>query len=272
MNPIYGKWRGIVVDNLDPEKLRRLRVRVPALFGNEVTGWAWPCEPYGGLAEQGLVTVPDSGAGVWIEFEGGNPNMPIWSGTWAAKPGGNPEIPAEFATNYPKVRGIKTASGHYVYFDDTAGKERVKLRSKSGHTVVFEDTPQIEKILVQSKNGHKAVLDDTEGAPKVEVTTAAGHQVLMDDKPGAQKIQAKTATGLQATLDDQTETITITDGVNTVVWDKNAARLLLEGGGHPIAFGDVIRSVFNGHTHAADGVPPAQQLGADSHSAKAFTG
>ena len=46
----YGKYRGIVVDNQDPSKLGRLKLRVPSVLGKDVvTGWATPCVPYGGL-------------------------------------------------------------------------------------------------------------------------------------------------------------------------------------------------------------------------------
>ena len=63
----YGKYRGFVVDNADPEQLGRLKVRVPSVLGNEVvSGWAMPCAPYGGDANQGFFFIPEVGAGVWV--------------------------------------------------------------------------------------------------------------------------------------------------------------------------------------------------------------
>ena len=65
----FGKYRGIVVDNLDPKKIGRLKVRVPSLLGEEVvTGWAMPCFPYGGDVNQGMVFTPEIDSGVWVEF------------------------------------------------------------------------------------------------------------------------------------------------------------------------------------------------------------
>jgi len=76
---LYGKYRGVVVDNLDPQGQGRLKVRVPELFGDEASAWALPCVPCG--ADE--IAVPEIGAGVWIEFESGDPDRPIWSGCWA---------------------------------------------------------------------------------------------------------------------------------------------------------------------------------------------
>src|SRR4051812_21838111 len=107
----YGKYRGEVTDNNDPDSLGRLRARVPRLLGDKETGWALPAFPYGGASEQGFFAMPDVGAGVWIEFEEGNLSYPIWSGTWYSS-GTIPES-AQFAQ---KV--LKTSSGHKIVFDD----------------------------------------------------------------------------------------------------------------------------------------------------------
>ena len=82
----YGKYRGLVVDNADPERLGRLKVKVPGVLGEEVvTGWAMPCLPYGGEADQGFLFIPEVGAGVWVEFEQGDLEFPIWVGTFWSK-------------------------------------------------------------------------------------------------------------------------------------------------------------------------------------------
>src|SRR5712692_10467104 len=78
----YGKYRGLVIDNSDPQNLGRIRAKVPRLVGETELGWALPAFPYGGLSEQGLFLVPDVGAGVWIEFEEGHLSYPVWTGTW----------------------------------------------------------------------------------------------------------------------------------------------------------------------------------------------
>lgn len=74
----YGKYRGVVITNLDPEFRGRIMPYVPHIPGS-LLNWAEPCVPYGGL-NVGFYAIPPMGASVWIEFEGGNPNYPIWSG------------------------------------------------------------------------------------------------------------------------------------------------------------------------------------------------
>jgi hypothetical protein len=74
----FGKYRGKVIDNVDPLFLARIMAEVPAI--SEIpTSWAMPCVPYAGM-EVGLYAIPPIGANVWIEFEAGNPNYPIWTG------------------------------------------------------------------------------------------------------------------------------------------------------------------------------------------------
>ena len=90
----YGKYRGFVVDNDDPKQLGRLQLRVPSVLGpNVVTGWALPCVPYGGDGNQGFLCIPERDAGVWVEFEEGDLEFPIWVGTFWSEPGGNSELP-----------------------------------------------------------------------------------------------------------------------------------------------------------------------------------
>lgn len=77
-NHYFGKYRGTVVDNNDAQQLGRLKVEVPAVLAS-VQVWAMPCVPYAGDGV-GLYLIPEAGTGVWVEFEGGNPSFPIWSG------------------------------------------------------------------------------------------------------------------------------------------------------------------------------------------------
>jgi uncharacterized protein involved in type VI secretion and phage assembly len=125
----YGKYRGIVVDNNDPEKLGRLKVKVPSVLGNDVvTGWAMPCLPYGGAADQGFFFIPEVNAGVWVEFEAGDLEYPIWVGTYWAKPGGETEVPKPADTQEPPTsKIIKTVKGHTIEISDADEKEFIKI-------------------------------------------------------------------------------------------------------------------------------------------------
>ncbi|HEX8534894.1 MAG TPA: phage baseplate assembly protein V [Allosphingosinicella sp.] len=73
-----GKYRGKVIDNLDELFQGRIKAFVPAVPGS-LENWALPCTPYAGR-NVGFYAIPPIGANVWIEFEGGDPNYPIWAG------------------------------------------------------------------------------------------------------------------------------------------------------------------------------------------------
>jgi hypothetical protein len=80
----YGKYRGLVVDNVDVEQLGRISATVLDVLGDTPTTWALPCLPVTGMIglQSGMYAVPAIGANVWIEFEHGDVNKPIWSGCY----------------------------------------------------------------------------------------------------------------------------------------------------------------------------------------------
>lgn len=73
---LFGKYKGLCTNNQDPEGLLRVKVKVPGLFDEELEEWALPCVPP--LQNR----PPEIGQGVWVEFEAGDENAPIWAGIW----------------------------------------------------------------------------------------------------------------------------------------------------------------------------------------------
>ncbi|MCB1831203.1 MAG: baseplate assembly protein, partial [Gammaproteobacteria bacterium] len=69
MTQFFGKYRGSVENNVDPQMMGRIQVSVPAVLGDGTLSWAMPCVPYAGPGV-GLFTLPPNGANVWVEFEG----------------------------------------------------------------------------------------------------------------------------------------------------------------------------------------------------------
>jgi uncharacterized protein involved in type VI secretion and phage assembly len=145
----YGKYRGTVVDNDDPARLGRLKVSVPSVLGQDVvTGWATPCVPYGGAAGQGFLFVPERRAGVWVEFEEGDLEFPIWVGTFWCKPGGHSQAPkpnADAGTEMgdvqkpPTCKIIKTAKGHTIQLEDADDAETILVREGGkGHLIAMD--------------------------------------------------------------------------------------------------------------------------------------
>lgn len=98
MKHFFGKYRGKVENNLDPMQQGRLQVSVPTVLGSGKLSWAMPCVPFAGPSV-GFFAIPPSGANVWVEFEGGDPNFPIWSGCFW----GVGEVPALPAVEQMKV-------------------------------------------------------------------------------------------------------------------------------------------------------------------------
>ena len=76
----YGKYRGLVTQPLDPEMGGKLTALV-TVGGTPLPVVAEVCTPYAGT-NAGFFAMPPPGAGVWIEFEEGDINTPIWSGCW----------------------------------------------------------------------------------------------------------------------------------------------------------------------------------------------
>jgi hypothetical protein len=75
----YGKYRGTVLNNVDPLKTGRLMVQVADVAGVLPSTWALPCLPFAGPLS-GFYAVPATGSTVWVEFEHGNPDKPVWTG------------------------------------------------------------------------------------------------------------------------------------------------------------------------------------------------
>jgi len=94
----FGKYRGKVASNLDPMQQGRLQVSVPTVLGQGKLSWAMPCVPFAGPGV-GFFAIPPSGANVWVEFENGDPNFPIWTGCFW----GVGEVPALPAVEQMKV-------------------------------------------------------------------------------------------------------------------------------------------------------------------------
>ncbi len=167
-NRFYGKYRALVVDNEDPESLGRLKLQVPSVLGDEVvTGWATPCVPYGGAANQGWLMIPDVGAGVWIEFEEGDLEFPIWVGTFWSLPGGDSELPKSNDADGAEQDSVQAPPTRKIF------------KTAKGNTLQFEDADDAEEILlifkVSDSERHVVRLS----ADGIELTDSTGNSIVM---------------------------------------------------------------------------------------------
>ncbi len=146
MPQFFGKYRGKVENNVDPMQLGRIQVSVPAVLGDGTLSWAMPCVPYAG-SQVGFFAIPPRNANVWVEFEGGDPDYPIWSGCFW----GVGEVPAMPALAEMKV--IKT----------------------DGLTLTLSDLPGIGGITLETSSGQKITLT----AMGVEIDNGQGAKIAL---------------------------------------------------------------------------------------------
>ena len=154
--PYYGKYRGTVLQNIDPEQRGRLMLTVPDVFGLIPSSWAEPCVPLAGPTgpPMGVYLVPPIGAGVWVEFEHGDPNFPVWVGCrW----GSQADIPPLAKTGLPVSPSIvmQTAGQNTFVISDLPGPTGgIILKSATGATINVNDTG----IYIQNGKGASLTL------------------------------------------------------------------------------------------------------------------
>jgi len=237
----YGKYRAIVVDNVDPDTLGRCKLTIPSVLGETESVWALPCLPYGGADEIGLVAIPPVGAQVIAEFLEGDASAPMWTGTFW-RPATTP--PAEFTVNpEPSAKVLKTESGHFLSFEDKSGEEAITLTSTAG--AVMELNP-----------GGSLALTDSNGAT-VTIDAEAG-EILIEDANGnsitlaSAGITAKDAAGNE--ISTSSGGVTVKGSTITIEGQSVAVG---GAGGEPLIKGQSFMAVFNAHVHncTAPGAP-----------------
>lgn len=167
-NKFFGKYRGLVTDNSDATNRGRVKVQVPSVL-NELEVWALPCLPYAGN-NVGIYTIPEPGAGVWVEFEGGDPSFPIWTGGfWADN-----ELPKneEGTTATPSLRMLRSEKGLMITFNDDS--EVLTLSDENGSNIM---TMEVQSGKIKIQGNLKVVVE----APKIELVENSTHPMVFGD-------------------------------------------------------------------------------------------
>ena len=164
MTPLYGKFRGTVINNVDPMQIGRIQAMVPDLAGFVPGTWAMPCLPMAGI-NTGVFTVPMIGSGVWIEFERGDPDFPIWvGGYW----GSAAEVPVMARTVPPAVSGItiQTTLKNGIVVSDVPGPTGgIMIQTTTGAMISVSD------VGIIISNGKGAIINMT--GPTVDINLGA---------------------------------------------------------------------------------------------------
>jgi uncharacterized protein involved in type VI secretion and phage assembly len=173
-----------VVDRADPERLGRVRVRIPGLV-EPASAWAFPLGTVGGGSDRrGFFAVPEIGADVGILFHQGDVDHPYYlSGHWGKPDGGTevPEAARELSpTDTPQVRAFETTR-FLLVFDDRVGHEALVIKDKrSGDQVELDGVGMGVTIKATS-----ALILKADGLVSIEGTTLQlnGRLVLAGTKP-----------------------------------------------------------------------------------------
>jgi Type VI secretion system/phage-baseplate injector OB domain len=160
----YGKYRGTVLNNVDPMQIGRIMAIVPDVSGVAPTSWAMPCVPVAGI-NTGVFTVPQIGSGVWIEFEQGDPDRPIWVGgywgTVAERPVLSQAVP-------PAVNGftLQTTLKNGIVVSDVPGPTGgILIQTTTGAMISVSD------VGIVISNGKGAIINMV--GPSVDVNVGA---------------------------------------------------------------------------------------------------
>lgn len=166
----YGKYRGRVTDNDDPRSMGRLKARVPEVLGDSESPWAIPCAPFTGDGS-GQFCIPPLDAGVWIEFEGGDPSRPLWSGGWW----GEDEAPVNEAGDggVPGIKVIRSEQGLLLSLDDDG--RTISVSDDSGSNLLKIEVRDGQVLL---KGRAKVVVE----APQIELVDRASHPLVFGDE------------------------------------------------------------------------------------------
>jgi uncharacterized protein involved in type VI secretion and phage assembly len=164
VNKFYGKYRGMVLNNIDPLQMGRLQVQVPDVTGLAPASWAMPCVPIAGL-QNGMFAMPSINSGVWVEFEHGDIDYPVWVGCFW---GSASEIPALARLTPPVTPAItlQTPLQNGITISDLPGPSGgIMIKSATGAMLIVNDTG----IYIQNGKGASIVMT----GPTVNVNTGA---------------------------------------------------------------------------------------------------
>jgi len=193
-NQLYGVTIGIITNNQDPEKLGRVKVKLPTRFGDEETDWARIVMPMAG-DDRGTFFLPEVDDEVLVMFrEGSMREVYILGSLWNA----NAKPPADNADGDNLIKMIRTKGGHEIEFDDTKEEGTITIKSKKAGKVFIDDKNSVVEVIAHGGT-NKMTLNGEKGEITIKCTSKltlqCGENKLVIDGNGG-SIQLKSTTSL----------------------------------------------------------------------------
>jgi uncharacterized protein involved in type VI secretion and phage assembly len=149
----YGLYRATVINNIDPMQLGRIQLIVPDVSNIIPSSWAMPCVPIAGK-QMGTFVVPQIGAGVWVQFEQGDPDFPVWTGGFWGVAAEVPALALAGVPGDPNIVLQSTLQNAIVISDLPGPTGGIMLKSTTGATIIVNDTG----IYIQNGKGASLVM------------------------------------------------------------------------------------------------------------------
>lgn len=185
--PVSGQMSGVVealvIDNVDPEQLGRVKVKFPLLPDAPESYWARLSMPMAGQ-ERGWMTIPEIGDEVLVSFVRGDINDAIVVGSLYNGVDTPPYANEDEENN---LRVFQSRSGHRLTFDDTAGSERIELILHNEEIQVIWDSANKvlsvysgKDIIIEAKNKISLKCTDFMLEASNSVSVKAGANVTVE--------------------------------------------------------------------------------------------
>lgn len=131
----FGKYRATVLNNLDPQNQGRIQVQLGDRYGLFPSTWALPSFAFAGRGSA-MVAIPQLGSSVWVEFEAGDPDFPIWTGAFWPDPASFPPLALAGATPATPNIHLQTVSGTSVTLSDNPAQQ-VFVKTATGAMITI---------------------------------------------------------------------------------------------------------------------------------------
>ena len=201
----YGVYRAIVTSTDDPandgqpDPQGRVRVRVPSVGdGEDVSRLAYPIVPLAGDG-YGLKAIPPVDGHVYVVFENGRLDIPLWFGGWWARN----HMPEDLAPL--EAFGLVTPQGHKLILDGKSGQESIRVEHLNGAIVELDSQGS---IFITNKSGQKVHVGN--GADTANEPAALGN----------------TLKGLLEQLCDACTSISVPTGTGPSVFPTNSPQFV----------------------------------------------